>query len=209
METLINPEKSLVLTTLDSDHIKLIADMSLQLSTAQLQAVSESLDTQYVADDPFENLGNWVCSKKGDARLKDLLQQLGYSSIVLKEEDPSPLLNTGLDKKPISCNYKLFSSLASKIRLCWREVGYLMGISLSEVLTVREEYGPDLYRQSYQLLCQWQRRSDHEATYGTLFKAIHRVFRHRSMRIIDAHTYCVRHVNNNLQSPTHSPPMQD
>ena len=204
METLGNTEYELVLNTQDPNHIKLLADISLQLSPEQLQALSES-GVQGVAKDCFEIVSNWVCRKQGYARLKDFLQELGYSSIVLKEETPSPLLNNHLDKQPISCG--LFTSLALKVRACWKEVGCLMGIPLLDLITIERENSSDLYVRSYQLLCQWQRRYDNEATYGTLFKAIHRVFDYNPYLVNDAHNYCVCHINNHpeLQSPIPPP----
>ena len=206
METLRNTGYELVLNTQDPNHIKFLADISLQLSPEQLQALSES-GVQGVAKDCFEIMSNWVCRKQDDARLKDFLQELGYSSIVLKEETPSPLLNKHLDKQPISCDHELISHLALKIRACWKEVGCLMGIPLLDLITIEREYGPDLYVRSRQLLDQWQKRYDNEATYGTLFKAIHRVFDYSPYLVNDAHNYYVCHINNRpeLQSPIPPP----
>ena len=202
METLTNPENDLVLNTQDSDHIKLLADISLQLSNEQLQALSQ----QSIADDRFEYLGNWVCWERlrGNAKLKDLLRHTKSLNIYFEQEDSNILLKGQLDK--LAIDSALFSELAQKLRACWWEVGYLMGVSPLDIATIREEYTPDLC--SYQLLCQWQRRNDNEATYGTLFKAVHRMFRYRPIKVNDAHNFCVCHVNNQLL-PTPPPLVQD
>ncbi len=91
-------------------------------------------------------------------------------------------------------------NLFDKLVHCWKCVGSLLGISPNELdITVLQE---KLHKaQPYQLIFNWQRRKGKGATFGALFKAIHRVYHHQRVLVNDAHHFCAYYIYKYLPIP--------
>ncbi len=148
-------------------------------------------------------------------RLKEKLSTIDIVNIaVCDNKDSSDLLSPHLDycsildvftKNLLAPSYKAMLNLSIKLQNCWRIVGCLLGILprvLDEIALLKKSSNIfDLL--SYQLIYDWQRREGRGATFGALFKAVHRVFHHQPLLVNDAHHFCVHYVHEHLPIPVH------
>ena len=91
-------------------------------------------------------------------------------------------------------------NLSNKLVHCWKSVGRLLGISHNEldIIVLQENLHQS---QPYQLIYNWQRREGRGATFGALFKAIHRVYHHQRVLVNDAHHFCAYYIHKYLPIP--------
>ncbi len=148
-------------------------------------------------------------------RLKEQLRTIDIVDIAMYEnEDSSDLLSPHLEdhlimdvfmmKDRSAPSYTAMLNLSIKLQNCWKNVGRLLGISPNELdnIVLPEKSSNIIDPPSYQLIYNWQRREGRGATFGALFKAIHRVFHHQLEMVNDAHLFCVRYVHEHLPIPS-------
>ncbi len=204
IEALTSADDNLVLSILEPDHCKFLADISLQIfDKQQLCHVLERHGDNHL--DTYLILSNWVASSTNMAtvaRLKERLKAMKYINIqVCENETEHKLLSPHLEKEYIlthwnnTSNYKLRGDLPQKLQCCWRNIGRLLGI-LENDFASRNQNSDDL--DSYQMLYEWQRREGRGATFGALFKAIHRVYVHDPTHIFDAYLFSQQYVDEQL-----------
>ncbi len=169
--------------------------------------------------DTFTILGNWVVSQGRAAsliRLKEQLRTIDIANItVCKEKDSISLLSAHLeshsirgvlkDRFPPKRIYTDLLNLSKKLVRCWRSIGRLLGISRNELEIIVEE---KFESQPYHLINNWQMGKGDGATFGALFKAIHRVFHYQVVLVNDAHHFCERYVRNHLPIPVTVPSLE-
>ena len=162
--------------------------------------------------DTFTILGNWVVSQGKAAsliRLKEQLRTIDIANIaVCKEKDSISLLSAHLecfsimdvlkDRLPPKRTYIDLLNLSKKLVLCWRSIGRLLGISHIDLEIIAQE---TFESQPYHLINNWQRSKGKGATFGALFKAIHRVFHYQIVLVNDAHHFCEHYIRNHLPIP--------
>ncbi len=210
--------QDLILDAQTTEHLKFLADISLQLSNTQQLCKALNIRPNE-KEDTFTILGNWVASQGRAASLMRLKEQLRTIDIVdiavCEKEDSSDLLSPHLEDclildvfkegLSIECCSNAKLELPEKLQCCWKNIGRLLGISPNELDKIAKENESDLFEQSYQLIYCWQRREGSGATLGALFKAIHRVFCYhdQSLLVLDAHCFCNYYVLEHL--PTQTP----
>ncbi len=150
-------------------------------------------------------------------RLKEQLSAIDIVDIaVCENKDSNVLLSPHLEdcfildvfiKGDTASSYTALLNLSTKLQNCWRIVGRLLGIlpkELDKIDLPEEKLYNIIDPPSYQLIFNWQRREGRGATFGALFKAIHRVFHHQPLLINDAHLFCVHYVHKYLPIPVHA-----
>lgn len=215
IRTLTSQADDIILDTQIPDHTKFLADISLQLPT-NTQKLCEALDRPNDQHhDNFTILGNWVSDQHCAAnlrRLEHILRAVGVTGIALHEEEDfkstsKVLLDTQLNQHSVlkvfreglsGTSSKVKLKLPEKLQCCWKDIGRLLGIPDTEIISIERELRLDLYEQSYQMLYRWQRREGKGAKFGALFRAIHRMYHHRPLLVNDAHKYCVHYVQHHL-----------
>ncbi len=145
-------------------------------------------------------------------QLKKQLRTIDIASIaVCKNKDSSSLLSPHLEDCSILDVFRVAPSriyidllnLSNKLVHCWKSVGRLLGISPNEldIIVLQENLHQS---QPYQLIYNWQRREGRGATFGALFKAIHRMYHPDDDQMVlvnDAHHFCVFYIHKYLPIP--------
>lgn len=191
----------------DGDHCKLLADISLQLSNSSalshklgLEAYqAERISADYTGDEAekvYQALMCWV-ARHSSATLHGLLQALSGLKIVglqltADDSENCDILDPRLNSICIR-DGPFMLDIGTEIQHRWKFIGRLMGVSESHISRVESDNPQHIREQSHQMLLAWQTHSDPRATYGTLFKAIHRVYRHDPFKVFDAWVHANRH----------------
>ncbi len=196
IKALVLPGHDIVLSTLNLEHRKFLADISLQISDTDTKLLYEMLDRPGRNDsDAFVILGNWVDCPVNSvitlAQLKERLKRMNIVNIsVCGNKNQNPLLSSHLEQISVMDYWddspKLRLDLPQKLQSSWMNVGRLLGISANNLDTV--------HKQKLELVYEWQRTEGKGATFGALFKAIHRVCELDSILIKDAHFFCEQYV---------------
>ena len=168
IRVLTHQSPDIILDTRTSEHLKFLADISLQLSDTQRLCVALDRPDD-VGYDTFTILGNWVASQGGAASLTRLKEKLSTIDIVniavCENKDSSDLLSPHLEdclildiftKDLLAPSYKAMLDLSIKLQNCWKNVGRLLGI-LPRVLDELEKSSNIIDPLSYQLIYNWQR----------------------------------------------------
>ena len=190
-------ETDITLCPFNSDHCKLIADISFQLtyegyldlvgkikiSQANLDQL-ETGETHNLPECIYKALTTWLGMET--VTLRTLKSVLGITKI--ETHVPPPLLNPDLSCNPYDTNCML--ELKSTISTQWRFFGRYLGVphqKLDELLYMYHCQVP-LDEVVYSML-YWHQRHDNDASLGALLKAIYRVWKLSPND--GAHAWCV------------------
>ena len=173
------------------DHLRLITDVSLQLSDPEKLARMLCIDdTQFsriahdcksCAEQIFRLVHAWVCKKR--PTIRELLTALGANCITLitsnnacqKYEELSEECNELLREKLSS------PTLAGCLRACWPFVGRLLGLP-EEDITEITQHQQGAKEQAFEMMKMWRMMKGQEATFCRVYIAIQRLWEHDSMR---------------------------
>ena len=191
------------------DHCRFIADISFQLTEADLQSLmaygvlgieKPQLDAIVnchrfdMREQIYKVLLTWMSGNFPHSTVKSLLsilKTLGISGIERcrwSAESFEKRVCCQLSKfPPVQCRDKFLLTLAQEIQQQWRFIGRFIGISEAHIsATIQDHVTENQSELSYQMLCKWQQQKGREATYETLVKAICRVFEHDPSSILSA-----------------------
>lgn len=197
INALVSSDQEITLDIGLSDHRKFLADISFQISDDCKQRLcqdrprDEHLDTYMI-------LSNWVAATLPNmGQFKKLLERVSIINIQVCEEDNEhQLLSPHLEKEYIikywSESSKLRGDLPQKLQCSWKDVGRLAGISENDLESKKSS---DNIESSCEMLFEWQKKG---ATFGALFKAVHRMSEHRPAFLNDAHHFCIDYVEEHL-----------
>ena len=114
--------------------------------------------------------------------LLSILKTVGISGIEVRSwsaESIEKKLCSQFSKCPVQCNNKFLFDLAQQVQQYQSFIGRFIGMSEADISATIQDNAPESQSElSYQILWAWQRRKGREATYGTLFMAIFRMFEH-------------------------------
>ncbi len=205
---LLDPEKP--------DHIKLLADLSFQLTSSDLRGLSDHLGIngpqldritmaapKDLVEQIFQVLLYWVASQQYPSTasydgLLTVLQTLGISGVDVVSHGKQVLaIDPRLDGHVIDDNVVL--TVGMKLGPIWKFVGRFLGLSDTAIDQTEQAELHDNRGQPFQMLHRWKREGGNEATYGALLRAVHRVFEHEPRKICGAHTFISEHLHNLAQ----------
>ena len=188
-------ETNLTLRPFDSDHCKLIADISFQLTQKEYldlvkkinisQANLDQLETGETHNLPeciYKALTTWLGMET--VTLRTLKSVLGITKI--ETHVPPPLLNPDLSCNPYDTNCML--ELKSTISTQWRFFGRYLGVPRQKLDELLYHCQAPLDEVVYSML-YWHQRHDNDASLGALLKAIYRVWKLSPND--GAHAWCV------------------
>ena len=182
------------------DHRRLIADISFQLTEKDLRCLIEREILEPAIFDShrfdlreqiYKALLSWMLRLDSSITIRSLLsilETLGINGIEVRSWSAESIEKRicSQSKYSVQCNKFLFD-LAQEVQQHQSFIGRFIGMSEADIsATVQDNATESQSELSYQMLWKWQHRNGREATYGTLFMAIFRVFEHDPSSICSA-----------------------
>ena len=175
------------------DHLRLITDVSLQLSDpkklAQALCIDEAQfsriahDCKNCAEQVFLLLHSWVCENR--PTIAALCSVLGANTITLTTSDSTcQVYEEQLsDQQYGELLTKEELKLARCLQACWPFVGRYLGLS-EEIITtiVQQVHQTTCTDQAFEMMKTWRMMKGKEATFGRVHTAIQILWEHDSMR---------------------------
>ena len=184
------------------DHLRLITDISLQLSDPKGVARMLCIDDEQFStiehnnkssatEQIFKLVYTWVSSEQ--PTITELCRTLRVNGIALTNDENTSVFE-GHEKLYGQCILskdslflKLYRGLAG---YSWRFVGRFLGLPDSSVITIAYNSPQEGREQAYQMLKEWRERRGDDATYGRLFTAVQRLWSYDAMRPGCHDAYC-------------------
>ena len=171
-----------------ADHLRLITDVSLQLSDPEKLARMLCIDdTQFsriahdcksCAEQIFRLVHAWVCKTR--PTIRELFTALGANCIT--SNDACQKYKELFRRVHQAVKGKLSSpTLAGCLRACWPFVGRLLGLP-EEDITEITQHQQGAKEQAFEMMKMWRMMKGQEATFGRVHTAIQRLWEHDSMR---------------------------
>ena len=185
----------------NTDHCKLIADITLQLPCTLCDLLLECLELpdiekSYLKSEENRNttecmyraLITWIRSKRL-GELKCVLAKLGFRDIKLCHRE-SQLLTENPGLRDIECDRYLCTRLADKLGKQWQFVGRYLGLdeaTIDNLLDVAVSEGKT--EAVSRMFTTWRQQYSTEASVATLVRAISRVNELNSLYVDEAYWF--------------------
>ena len=173
------------------DHRRLIADISFQLTEKDLQCLIERKVLKPAGhhfdlrEQIYQALLSWVLKQDSSITIRSLLsilETLGIKGIEVRSwsaESIEKRICSHFSKYSVQCNVKFLFDLAQEVQQHQSFIGRFIGMSDPDISATIQDNAPESPSELFfQIVWNWQRHKGREATYGTLFMAICRVFEH-------------------------------
>ena len=184
------------------DHRRLIADISFQLTEKDLQCLIErevrkpaifDIHRFDLREQIYQALLSWMLKLDSSITIRSLLsilETLGIKGIEVRSwsaESIEKRICSHFSKYSVQCNDKFLLDLAQEVQQHQSFIGRFIGMSEADISATIQDNAPESPSEVFfQMFWNWQRRKGREATYGTLFMAICRVFEHDPLSVSSA-----------------------
>lgn len=197
----------------EPDHVKLLADLSFQLTRSDIERLPDLLSIDRpqqdritaespsnLAEQAFQFLLTWASSEFDSCnKLLLILQEIGITGVeVVTQGKKRCTIDPRVARRLVPVNSEGISvvTVSEKLGPIWKFLGRYLGVSLTTLDNIEHVPAPSYRDHPYEMLHEWTREKGNAATAGALFRAIHRVFEHDPRTISGAHSLVARHIHN-------------